>query len=494
MMKKGIAQFTAFCMAAGMTFTANSMVSLAAGTDMALVGIGSTTKVNNDTVSDETTASGETADETLESSEAASEPLDTSMVDTMGISQCEEYINIRSSADTEGEILGKLYNNSAVYIEGVDENGWYKVKSGNVEGYVASQYIAVGTEADNLASQVGYHVAEVGAEVLNVRASASEDADVITTVTNTQEVEVVEDCGEWLKVAVDSDCYGYVSVEYVNAEMQYKVAESIEEEQARLDAEYQQYLDEQAAAEAEYAAYVEAQDNAYVEPQDNSYQEAWNEVAQAQENYDFQAQAAVDAQAAADAQYQAYLDAQAEADAQAQAEADAASHVQAANEAAQQAEYSEVAADYTEDGYAETYTEDDYTEDSYEEEYVEDAGNYSLGQEIANYACQFVGNPYVWGGSSLTNGADCSGFTMAVMAQFGISLPHNAAAQSGYGTPVSLDSLQPGDLLFYNGDGGIGHVTMYIGNGQVVHASNSSTGIIISSISYRTPCAARRYI
>ena len=494
MMKKGISQFTAFCMAAGMTFTGNGMVSLAAGTDMALVGIGSTTKVNNDTVSDETTASGETADETLESSEAAWEPLDTSMVDTMGISQCEEYINIRSSADTEGEILGKLYNNSAVYIEGVDENGWYKVKSGNVEGYVAAQYIAVGSEADNLASQVGYHVAEVGAEVLNVRASASEDADVITTVTNTQEVEVVEDCGEWLKVAVDSDCYGYVSVEYVNAEMQYKVAESIEEEQARLDAEYQQYLDEQAAAEAEYAAYVEAQNNAYVEPQDNSYQEAWNEVAQAQENYDIQAQATVDAQAAADAQYQAYLDAQAEADAQAQAEADAASQVQAANEAAQQAEYSEVAADYTEDGYAETYTEDDYTEDSYEEEYVEDAGNYSLGQEIANYACQFVGNPYVWGGSSLTNGADCSGFTMAVMAQFGISLPHNAAAQSGYGTPVSLDSLQPGDLLFYNGDGGIGHVTMYIGNGQVVHASNSSTGIIISSISYRTPCAARRYI
>ena len=287
------------------------------------------------------------------------------------------------------------------------------------------------------------------------------------------------------------------------------------------------HLDEQAAAEAEYTAYVEAQDNTYVEPQDNSYQEAWNEVAQAQENYDIQAQATVDAQAAADAQYQAYLDAQAEADAateqadeqlvwdtaaeaqsqyqayldaqaeadaQAQAEADAASQVQAANEAAQQAEYSEVAADYTEDGYAETYTEDNYTEDSYEEEYVEDAGNYSLGQEIANYACQFVGNPYVWGGSSLTNGADCSGFTMAVMAQFGISLPHNAAAQSGYGTPVSLDSLQPGDLLFYNGDGGIGHVTMYIGNGQVVHASNSSTGIIISSISYRTPCAARRYI
>ena len=83
---------------------------------------------------------------------------------------------------------------------------------------------------------------------------------------------------------------------------------------------------------------------------------------------------------------------------------------------------------------------------------------------------------------------------MSVMANFGIGLPHNAAAQSGCGTPVSLDSLQPGDLLFYEGGGGIGHVSIYIGNGQVVHASNPTNGILISGIGYRTPCAARRFV
>lgn len=113
--------------------------------------------------------------------------------------------------------------------------------------------------------------------------------------------------------------------------------------------------------------------------------------------------------------------------------------------------------------------------------------------DICSYATQFVGNPYVWGGASLTNGADCSGFTMRVFAHFGYTLPHSAAAQSNYGDAVSMDSLRPGDLLFYKGSGGgISHVTMYIGNGQVVHASSSRTGIIISNVGYRTPCCARR--
>ena len=116
-------------------------------------------------------------------------------------------------------------------------------------------------------------------------------------------------------------------------------------------------------------------------------------------------------------------------------------------------------------------------------------------QEIVNYALQFVGNPYVYGGTSLTNGTDCSGFTMSVYAHFGYSLPRTAAAQMQGLSSVDLSSIQPGDLLFYRGrDGSIGHVTMYIGGGQVVHASSSTTGIIVSSVGYRTPCAAARII
>lgn len=115
------------------------------------------------------------------------------------------------------------------------------------------------------------------------------------------------------------------------------------------------------------------------------------------------------------------------------------------------------------------------------------------GSSVVSYACQFVGNPYVWGGTSLTNGADCSGFTQSVFANFGISIPRTAAAQASSGTPVDLSEIQAGDLLFYYGDSGIGHVTIYMGNGQVVHASNASTGITISDYGYRTPCSARRY-
>ncbi len=115
--------------------------------------------------------------------------------------------------------------------------------------------------------------------------------------------------------------------------------------------------------------------------------------------------------------------------------------------------------------------------------------------EVVNYALQFVGNPYVYGGTSLTNGTDCSGFTMSVYAHFGYYIPRTAAAQMQGLSSVDLGSIQPGDLLFYrDSSGGIGHVTMYIGGGQVVHASSSTTGIIISGVGYRTPCGAARII
>ena len=110
--------------------------------------------------------------------------------------------------------------------------------------------------------------------------------------------------------------------------------------------------------------------------------------------------------------------------------------------------------------------------------------------DLCSYAKEFVGNPYVWGGTSLTSGADCSGFVMSVYAHFGISLPHSSSAQSGYGHTVSLDNLKPGDLVFYGNGSSINHVAIYIGNGQVVHASSPSTGIRISGMYYRTPSKA----
>ncbi len=111
---------------------------------------------------------------------------------------------------------------------------------------------------------------------------------------------------------------------------------------------------------------------------------------------------------------------------------------------------------------------------------------------LCEYALQFVGNRYVWGGSSLTNGTDCSGFTMRVFAKFGVSLPHYSGAQPSYGTRINAEDAKPGDLFFY-GSGRISHVAIYIGNGQIVHAASSREGIKISSAYYQTPICVVSY-
>lgn len=110
--------------------------------------------------------------------------------------------------------------------------------------------------------------------------------------------------------------------------------------------------------------------------------------------------------------------------------------------------------------------------------------------DICQYAKQFIGNPYVWGGTSLTRGADCSGFVLSLYAKYGITLPHSSRAQANCGRRVALSQMKPGDLVFYTKGGSINHVAMYIGNGQVIHASSPSTGIRISSVNYRTPYVA----
>ncbi|MEE3393601.1 MAG: C40 family peptidase [Lachnospiraceae bacterium] len=115
-----------------------------------------------------------------------------------------------------------------------------------------------------------------------------------------------------------------------------------------------------------------------------------------------------------------------------------------------------------------------------------------LGDEVASYAVKFEGNRYVAGGSSLTHGTDCSGFTMSVYKKFGISLPHSSRAQAGYGKSVSVSEMIPGDLVFYGGRG-IHHVALYIGDGKVVHATTQRTGIMVTRLTYSgSPVKARR--
>lgn len=126
------------------------------------------------------------------------------------------------------------------------------------------------------------------------------------------------------------------------------------------------------------------------------------------------------------------------------------------------------------------------------------SGSSATGSRIVSYAQQFVGNPYRYGGNSLTSGIDCSGFTQQIMAKFGYSISRTSSSQSGDGRAVSTSNLRAGDLVFYGDGGSIDHVALYIGGGQVVHASNSAPyprgGIKISNVNYRTPICARRII
>lgn len=146
-------------------------------------------------------------------------------------------------------------------------------------------------------------------------------------------------------------------------------------------------------------------------------------------------------------------------------------------------------------GYAST----DYVEISQQLPKAQTMTELKYGQGVSDtrvslvaYATQFVGNPYVWGGTSLTRGADCSGFVLSVYANYGVYLPHSSRAQAGCGTRINASEAQPGDLFFYGSGKGINHVAIYIGNGQIVHASSPSTGIKISNAFYRSPvCVVR---
>ena len=364
---------------------------------------------------DPNAASGAAIDPAAPTPEPAAEPTATpkpkSEYENVGISVAADYVNVRKKPNTDSKVVGKLYRGSAA--KSVKKVGdWVKIKSGQVEGYIMSDYLAIGYSAEKMVDKFGTKIATINTETLKVREAKNTDCAVLTLVSGEESFEVIREDKDWVKIMVDGDTKGFVSKEYVDITVKFKKAVSIEEER---EAARKKAAAEAAAARAEQ----EAQQRQQQQASSNS------------------------------------------------GSSSSSSCSSSSNKSSGGGNSSNGSGD------------------------VIGSGD---GSAIASYALQFVGNPYVYGGTSLTNGTDCSGFTMSVFRKFGISLPRTSGSQSGVGRKISVSEARAGDLIFYARNGHVNHVALCIGGGRVVHASNPSVGITTSNIGYRTPYCARRVI
>lgn len=323
------------------------------------------------------------------------------------IADVTNYVNIRSLPSEEGEILGKLYDDSVGRKHG-EENGWYYIESGSVKGYVKAEFVLTGEAAEVRAREVGTRLAEVTTTTLKVRQNPTTESIVLGLVPGGDVLSVFEEVDGWVKVDVE-DGPGYVSADYVNVYTENVEAESKAEEEARLKKE------EEERKRAEEAA------------------------------------------------------------------KEALKQQQAANKPASNPS----SGGQTSTGSTSSGSSGNSGTDS-----GSSTSTSGLGRQIADYALQFLGNPYVYGGTSLTNGADCSGFVQSVYKHFGISLPRHSGDQGKAGRAVNgLENAKPGDLIWYSG-----HIGIYIGDGKIVHASNPQNGIMTSNATYRTILGIRRIV
>lgn len=362
------------------------------------------------------------AEEAWETAEIAENelPQTASEFADIAVAQVNHYVNVRQEPDTESEILGKLYDKSAATVLETTEDGWYRITSGNVNGYVKAEYVVVGDE--ELARSVGTRLATVTTTTLFVRTEPTTEAKVLTMLPDGDDVVVTDESTEgWAKVST-ADGDGYVALDYVTLSTEYIHAESKAEEEARLAREEaERQAAARAAEEARKAREVEAARAA-------AEQEAARRAAEKQE----------------------VKKSGAGSSAAAGGSSTGSGSGSSAGQSAQTAS--------------------------------------SNGQAVADYARQFLGNPYVYGGNSLTNGTDCSGFVKGVYAAFGINLPRTSSEQRSVGYAVSLSEIQPGDIVCYSG-----HVGIYAGNNTLIHASNEKIGITLTSpVTYRSVLAVRR--
>ena len=473
-----------------------------------------------------------------------------------GIAVADDYLKIHTEPNGDADVVGKLYSGSGCEIEEV-KDGWAHITSGDCDGFVEAKYLLTGTDAEAYAEEhkVSELVAKSQSEQMYMYEEPSADAKIVTTVLWDQELTVLgaSDDGQWVQVKV-GDNTGYIPADSVVLDVKYEEAVSVDEEQTKKESETAETEAETKAAETETAETKAAETEKTQQDKESSasYTDV-NETVWATYSVSIRSAASTDADkldvlvgsysitrtgvgdngwskvdyngqtgyikseyltttkpaAASDSTQQTtekkqetketvYATAGVNIRAKASADADKIGTLAAGGSITRTGKTSSgwSRVDYNgQTGYIKsdylTTTKPTVTSNTTASS---TSSSSSLGQQIADFAVQYVGYPYVYGGNSLTNGVDCSGFTQQVYLHFGYSIPRRASIQATVGTSVAISDLQPGDLVFYGDSEGVGHVVIYIGNGKVVHASTPSKGIIISDLYYRTPMCAKRII
>lgn len=385
---------------------------------------------------------------------AAATPKPESEYANVGISIAADYVNIRKKPSTEATIIGKLYRGSAATIMKT-EGDWVYIKSGSVSGYIMKDYLAIGYSAEKLIDEFGTKWATVTTETLKVREEKNTECTVLTLIPEDESYEVLGEDTGWAKIRVDGDTTGYVSKDYVKITVQFKKAVSIEEERE----EERRKEAARAAAEKEEREAAAKKSSA-----SNNSSSSSNNSGSSSSNSN---------------------------------KGNTSSNK--SNSSGNGGSSSGNKTDSGSGGKSGSVTSSNGGGGSSSGgSSSEGDGGSALGSgdgsAVASYALQFVGNPYVYAGTSLTHGTDCSGFTMSVFKKFGINLPRTSREQSRVGKKISPANARAGDLIFYASGGRVNHVALCIGGGRVVHASNPRTGITTSNMYYRTPYCARRVI
>lgn len=397
--------------------------------------------------------------------------------DNVAISHVSDYVNVRQQANTQSGIVGKIYNNcAATILETVDGEGgkWYKIQSGTVEGYIKAQYFITGDEAAKIAREVGTSYATiVNATTLRLHESPSLDSKTLTLLAQGTQYQVIEETDGFAKLQIDTDLEGYVSSDYINITVEFRQAVSLEEEAAKA-AEEQKLKDEanqaiqnleEAKKQAEQAkgnsSSGSSSDTGVIEGNPGSGSDIESVAPPVNEG------------------------------SSSNSPASGASGSTPGGSGSTSGSGSSGASDIGPGGSGNTSGSSSSGSAGV---YIPDGVTTATRSAIVAYAKQFLGNPYVYGGTSLTNGADCSGFVMSVFSHFGISTGRSSRDQAAKGKEIPVYSVQPGDLLFYSSGDYINHVGIYIGGGQIIHSSTPKKGITITKSNYRTPCKAVTFL